>query len=144
MTMKRSHGFHVFTGEGRFIGIVAAIIAMLGTMVLLVTAPAANAATATPGSKIPLPNPSLIAASRGASLRSNAAAPAAAGSWTQKNELTGASGSGLGWSVAVSGGTMVVGAPFDNAGIGAAYVYTGSGTSWTEKAELTPTGGVAN
>ena len=39
---------------------------------------------------------------------------------------------------------MVVGAPFDNSGIGAAYVYTGSGTSWSEVAELTPSDGVSD
>lgn len=36
---------------------------------------------------------------------------------------------------------MVVGAPFDNSGIGAAYVFTGSGTHWSEVQELTPSDG---
>ena len=142
--MTRSHGFHVFKGEGRFIGAVAAIIAMMGTMVLVVATPAANAAPVAPGSRLLVPNPALIAASHGGALPSHAAAPAVAGNWTQVNDITGASEGGLGWSIAVSGGTMVVGAPFDNSGIGAAYVYTGSGTSWTQVAELTPSNGVAD
>ncbi len=37
---------------------------------------------------------------------------------------------------------MVVGAPYDNGGVGAAYVYTGSGSSWSQVAELVPTNGV--
>ena len=38
---------------------------------------------------------------------------------------------------------MVVGAPYDNGGVGAAYVYTGSGTNWTQAAVLTPLDGVS-
>ena len=38
---------------------------------------------------------------------------------------------------------MVVGAPYDNGGVGAAYVYTGSGTNWTQAAVLAPLDGVS-
>ncbi len=69
------------------------------------------------------------------------------GSWTQEAELTasdGASGDEFGWSVAISGSTVVVGAPNHYFGIGAAYVFTDSGGSWTDQDELTASGlGVA-
>ena len=50
-------------------------------------------------------------------------------------------GDDFGWSVAVSGSTAVVGAPYANSitGLlytGAAYVYTKVGGTWTEQAEL--------
>jgi len=57
-------------------------------------------------------------------------------------EINGSGVDLFGWSVAISGHTMVIGAPDDNSGIGAAYVYTGSGSNWTQEAELTPEGGV--
>ncbi len=72
-------------------------------------------------------------------------------SWTQQAELVssdGASNDGFGWSVAVSGDTVVVGAPFHSVGgnssQGAAYVFTDSGTGWTQQAELTATDGAAS
>ena len=145
--MKRSRRFPVFPRNGRLIGVVAAIVPVLGTMVLLVSTPAtaATAPTATPRSRLPaVPDPALVAASGGGAARSRAGAPASNGGWTQVNEFTGANDSGLGWAVAISGTTMVVGAPFDHSDIGAAYVYTGSGTHWTEVDELTPSDGVAN
>ena len=46
----------------------------------------------------------------------------------------------FGYSVAISGGTVVVGAPLNDtavSGAGAAFVYTGSGTTWTHQATLT-------
>ncbi|HTW02454.1 MAG TPA: putative Ig domain-containing protein [Streptosporangiaceae bacterium] len=63
------------------------------------------------------------------------------GSWTQQAELTAtdaADGDQFGTSVAVSGGTVVVGAAGNDSGTGAAYVFTGSGTSWSQQAELAP------
>lgn len=36
----------------------------------------------------------------------------------------------LGWSVAIYGDTAIIGAPQQNTGAGAAYIYTRSGTSW--------------
>ncbi len=68
--------------------------------------------------------------------------------WTQQAELTasdGAAGDSFGYSVAVSGGTAVVGAPThligDNVDQGAAYVFVQSGTTWTQQQELTASDG---
>ena len=65
-------------------------------------------------------------------------------SWTQQAELTAADGAGndgFGWSVSVSGSTVVVGAIGRNTSTGAAYVFSGSGTSWSQQAELTAADG---
>lgn len=65
------------------------------------------------------------------------------GAWTQQAKLTptdGAEGDQFGWSVAISGSTVLVGANSDDnaagTGAGAAYVFTRSGSTWTEKAKL--------
>lgn len=47
----------------------------------------------------------------------------------------------FGISMAISGTTLVVGAPGDTAKPGAAFVFTRSGTTWTEQAKLVPTDG---
>ena len=67
-----------------------------------------------------------------------------AGSWTQQAKLTAADGAAhdsFGYSVALSGDTALVGASrHDTAGLadaGAAYVFTRSGGSWTQQAQLT-------
>jgi hypothetical protein len=68
---------------------------------------------------------------------------------TQTAELTvssGAIGDSLGQSVAVSGSTVVVGAPNANLGLGAAYVYAKPGSAWTDMASpltLTASDGAA-
>jgi hypothetical protein len=71
--------------------------------------------------------------------------------WTPTAELTasdGAAGAEFGVSVSIDGNTIVVGAL--GAKIngqrepGAAYVFTGSGSAWTQAAELTASDGVAN
>jgi FG-GAP repeat len=70
-------------------------------------------------------------------------------SWTEEAKLTasdGAAGDGFGDSVAISGDTAVVGARNDDvAGLrsGSAYVFAGSGSSWTEEAKLTASDGAA-
>jgi uncharacterized repeat protein (TIGR03803 family) len=64
--------------------------------------------------------------------------------WTQQAELTASDGvadDGLGYSVAVSGSTVVAGAPGKNSSTGAAYVFVRSGTTWTQQAELTASDG---
>jgi hypothetical protein len=73
------------------------------------------------------------------------------GMWTEQQELTatdGAPGDKLGSSVALSGETAVVGAPYadvmGNANAGAAYVFVRSGTAWTEQQKLTPAVGTAD
>ncbi|MGO9109494.1 MAG: G1 family glutamic endopeptidase [Thermoguttaceae bacterium] len=69
--------------------------------------------------------------------------------WTQTAELTasdGAAGNYFGVSVAIDGTTVVVGASGATVGgikQGAAYVFTESGSTWTQAAELTPSDGTA-
>jgi nucleoside-specific outer membrane channel protein Tsx len=61
-------------------------------------------------------------------------------SWSQQAELTatdGAAGDQFGTSVAITGSTAVVGAYRKDSGTGAAYIFVRSGTTWTQKAELT-------
>jgi len=47
-----------------------------------------------------------------------------------------ASGDGFGYNVAISGSTIFASAPYHNAQAGAVYVFTGSGTTWTQRAKL--------
>jgi hypothetical protein len=65
------------------------------------------------------------------------------GTWTNQTELLPSdprSQDKFGWSVAVSGSTVVIGAP--GYGLGAAYVFSDTSGTWTQQAELTePTGG---
>lgn len=61
-------------------------------------------------------------------------------SWSQQAELTASDGSPLdyfGQSVALSGDTVVVGAPGKAMWTGAAYVFLRSGASWSEQQKLT-------
>lgn len=60
-------------------------------------------------------------------------------SWTEQTELTasdGAAGHGFGFSVDISGDTVVVGGA-----VGAAYVFVRTGTTWTQQQKLTPPAG---
>ncbi len=73
------------------------------------------------------------------------------GTWSQQAKLTapdGAAGDNFGHTVAVSGSTAVVGAPYhvigSNQNQGAAYVFASSGGTWTQQAELTASDGAAN
>jgi hypothetical protein len=60
------------------------------------------------------------------------------GGWTLQAKLTPSDGgSGFGWSVAVDGDRIVVGSPFANGNVGAAYVFERSGTSWKQTDLLT-------
>jgi hypothetical protein len=66
--------------------------------------------------------------------------------WTQQAKLTaadGAAGDSFGVSVALSGTTAVVGANAKNSYTGAAYVFVSSGTTWSQQAELTASGGAS-
>ncbi|MEI7659128.1 MAG: FG-GAP repeat protein, partial [Phycisphaerae bacterium] len=70
--------------------------------------------------------------------------------WTQQAQLTatgGAANDTFGTSVAISGDTAIVGADFDDVGAninqGSTYVFTRTGTTWTQQAQLTATDGVA-
>jgi hypothetical protein len=61
------------------------------------------------------------------------------GTWSQQQKLTasdGASNDQFGRAVSISGNTALVGARF-HANSGAAYVFTSSGGTWTQQAELT-------
>jgi hypothetical protein len=72
-----------------------------------------------------------------------------AGIWTQRAKLMasdGAAEDSFGTSVAISGGTIVVGAYLeDDKGMsaGSAYVFTGSGDAWTQQPKLTASDGAA-
>ncbi|HVE91074.1 MAG TPA: FG-GAP repeat protein [Actinomycetota bacterium] len=68
--------------------------------------------------------------------------------WVEQAKLTpsdGGPGDRFGWSVAISGDTIVVGACWDDVGInvdqGSAYVFTRTGGTWTEQAKLTSSNG---
>lgn len=71
------------------------------------------------------------------------------GTWTQQAVLTGSNPAVLNWfgnAVAIDGNTIVVGAPGETGETGAAYVFTRSGTTWTQQARLkasNPHGGAA-
>lgn len=81
----------------------------------------------------------LLAA--GAPLPRAAAAPAlSAADWTQVAELIAADAGeddGFGYSVALSGDTLVVGAPWHGDDTGAVYVFERSGSTWAQQAMLT-------
>jgi hypothetical protein len=66
----------------------------------------------------------------------------AGGKWTQQAELTASdanAGDEFGYSVNISGTTIAVGAPGHYFGIGSAYVFSDTGGSWTQQAELAAT-----
>ena len=71
--------------------------------------------------------------------------------WSQQAELTAADGAAydlFGCSVSLSGTTALIGAPYHEVGSntyqGAAYVFTYSGGTWSQQAELTATDGAVN
>jgi hypothetical protein len=67
--------------------------------------------------------------------------------WSQPVELTasdGRAGDAFGSSVAISGSTVVVGAPFVFSYSGAAYVFTRSGAIWSQQARLAAPDAAAN
>jgi hypothetical protein len=135
----RNRASHFLAGRRHLVGIMVAMIAA-GTSVLIpATAPAATAAIPSTGSHLLVPA-ALVSRSAAPALPFSALQPATALPWSQVNEITGSGGGGFGSGVAISGSTMVVGAPYTNS----AYVYSGSGTTWTEEATLTPSDGVAN
>ena len=72
-----------------------------------------------------------------------AAYPLAVDPWFQQAQLTASDAAvndNFGWSVAVSGDTAVVGAPYDDrsaADAGSAYVFVRTGPTWAQQAKLT-------
>ena len=72
-------------------------------------------------------------------------------SWSQQAQLTGADGAAndlFGYSVAISGDTVVVGAAYDDVGAnadqGSAYVFVRSGATWSQQAQLTAADGATS
>jgi hypothetical protein len=66
-------------------------------------------------------------------------------SWTQQAQLNASdatAGDTFGISVSLSGDTALIGAAYRENANGSAYVFTRTGSSWTQQAELTATGGV--
>jgi uncharacterized protein (TIGR03437 family) len=66
--------------------------------------------------------------------------------WTQQQELTasdGVAGDSFGFSVSMSGGTAVIGAPGNNGSPGAAYGFALSGGVWGQQQKLTASDGAA-
>ena len=69
--------------------------------------------------------------------------------WTQQAKLTASDGVAddqFGFSVSVSGDTVVVAAPLDDdngTNSGSAYLFTRSGTTWTQQSKLTASDGAA-
>jgi len=67
--------------------------------------------------------------------------------WSQQDELKAGDGAALdffGRSVSISGDTVAVGAYWDDAKKGSAYVFLRSGTSWSQQAKLTASDGAAD
>ena len=72
------------------------------------------------------------------------------GNWVQQQRLIasdGSGGDGFGWSVAVSGETVIIGSPFSDTGgnldRGAAYVFVRSNATWTQQQKLIAGDGTA-
>jgi len=64
--------------------------------------------------------------------------------WVQVAKLTsGVSGSRFGESIAIDGDYIIVGASFENAGQGAAYVFHRQGSSWKDYQRITAGDGVS-
>jgi len=66
--------------------------------------------------------------------------------WTQQAKLIandGVTGDQFGWSVSINGDTAVIGAYQAASAKGAAYVFTRSGTTWTQQAKLIASDGAS-
>ncbi|MGC2169273.1 MAG: DUF6531 domain-containing protein [Acidimicrobiales bacterium] len=105
------------------------------------------------GSSVALSGTTLIVGAAGVSSDKGAAYifTLSDGTWTQSAELTASDGEAddtFGGSVALTASTAFVGAPFHEVGghtwQGAVYVYTLSGGTWSQSAELTASDGTTN
>ena len=71
------------------------------------------------------------------------------GAWSEEAKLLASDAGGndqLGYSAAIDGDTVILGAPFDDdngSDSGSAYIFTRSGTTWTQEAKLTASEGAA-
>ena len=68
------------------------------------------------------------------------------GAWTQQTEIiatgnVGAAGQGSAVALSADGNTAIIGGPGDSAPLGAAWVFTRSGTAWSQQTKLVGTGG---
>ncbi len=67
--------------------------------------------------------------------------------WTEQQKLIpsdGAANKGFGRSVSMSGNAAIIGAFADTLGRGSAYIFTGTGTTWTQQQKLIPSDGTTN
>jgi FG-GAP repeat len=131
--------------------VVAAVMAVAGVSPAIASASLASLAPqrslhhgahAVPGSGLTLAQ--TPAGLRSAVRRTLGAPATSAASASRQATLTAsdrAKHDNFGWSVALSGSTAVVGADAKNSGTGAAYVFTRSGSTWTQQAKLTVSGG---
>ena len=133
--------------RGRAVLLVAAAVAAMsaGVATASVAAPrVARSLRLAPRSELSL---SGAPAGLRAAVRRTLGARIASGAWSQQAKLTAsdpAEDDVFGDTVAISGKTAVVGAPFHNSDAGAAYVFMRSGKTWSQQAELTASDGAAN
>jgi hypothetical protein len=121
------------------------------TQSAILTAPAADAAAKSYfGSSVAISGSTIVAGARGITIGLNGNQGAAyvftdsGSSWTEAARLTasdGAQGDRFGQAVGIRGSTIAVGAPYQNVATGAVYVFSGSGSSWTQEAKLLATDG---
>jgi hypothetical protein len=106
------------------------------------------------GTSVTVSGTTIVVGADGHTVGSNAGQGAAyvfsntSGTWKQTAELTasdGTAGDDFGYSVAVTGGTVAVGAPLhkvgSNAGQGAVYAFSNTSGTWQQTAELTASDG---
>jgi len=129
-----SHGRRV-----AFALLLAALVVPLGAAALVVPAPASAGPPPTGPATAPSASPCASADELLVLLA------------VQQARLTavdGAAGDEFGWSVAISGDTAVVGAPYDdigaNADQGSAYVFVRSGVTWGQQQKLSAADGAAD
>ena len=119
--------------KNRFTLFALAVIAAV--LLLVALAPAAPFPTAQATTNVP----DGLTVADWAQIKSQLA-PQTIADFTQQAKLTASDAAPFdyfGWSVAVSGDTAVVGAPYDDTQRGSAYVFTRSGGIWSEQAKLT-------
>ncbi|MCK5077258.1 MAG: hypothetical protein KAR38_12830, partial [Calditrichia bacterium] len=67
--------------------------------------------------------------------------------WVQQQKLIandGTAGDWFGYSVSISGNTAIVGTPYQNTSIGAAYIFEFNGSNWTQVQKMTASDGATN
>jgi hypothetical protein len=139
-TGARWFGWLLAGARGRAVLSMAAAVAAMsaGVATASVAAPrVARSVRLAPRSEL---NLSGASAGLRAAVRRTLGARVASGGWSQQARLIASDAAEddvFGDSVAISGKTAVVGAPFHNSDAGAAYVFVRSGKTWSQQAELT-------